>query len=237
MAWSRVEKYIANVRGALRELNIETLASKNPGLDFKSLVDAVSRYASDAEYYLRKGDVETALAAASYAEGLLDALRYLNISRVEWPSEPMEEKRVFLGGTFDIIHPGHVELLEFASRLGKVHVAVARDVNVARIKGREPLLDENSRLKLVSSMKHVYNAFLGDPEDIYKSLEAVKPHVIVLGPDQPFKEEQLALEAERRLGYKPEILRYPEKRAFSGSLQGSRDIVKAICQKMCRETV
>ncbi|MFN4046111.1 MAG: DUF357 domain-containing protein, partial [Acidilobaceae archaeon] len=98
------------------------------------------------------------------------------------------------------------------------------------------VLDENSRLKLVSSMKHVYRAFLGDPEDIYKSLEAVKPHVIVLGPDQPFKEEQLALEAERRLGYKPEILRYHEKKAFSGSLQGSRDIVRAICQKMCQET-
>ncbi len=236
MTGSRVEKYIANVRRVLGGLNVETLASERPGLNFKPLVDAASRYVSDAEYYLRKGDVETALAAASYAEGLLDALRYLGVARIEWPSEPLEEKRVFLGGTFDIIHPGHVELLEYASRLGKVHVAVARDVNVARIKGRKPLLDENSRLKLVLSIKHVYKAFLGDPEDIYKSLETVKPHIIVLGPDQPFKEEHLALEAEKRLGYKPEIIRYPEKKTFSGELQGSRDIVKAICQKMCPET-
>ncbi|MCX8195933.1 MAG: cytidylyltransferase family protein [Acidilobaceae archaeon] len=197
--------------------------------EVEPLLDAVRRYISDAKHYLNSGDEETALAIASYAEGLLDALRYLGLAEVEWPKR--EVRRVFVGGTFDILHPGHIELLQFASRLGELHVVVARDSTVERVKGRRPVLDENSRLRLVSSLRMVSRAMLGDPEDMMRSVEAVRPHVIVLGPDQPFGEEELARMAEERLGYRPEVIRFGEKREFGRGMRGSRDIVALICSR------
>jgi FAD synthetase len=231
---ARALRYIFNVREALRSLDFEGLSRRYPDLNLRGLYDAVVRYLGDAEYYAGRGDYETAIATASYAEGLLDSLKYLGLSEPRWPKAPLEEVRVFVGGTFDLIHPGHVEFLRYASSFGKLYVAVARDVNVVRVKGREPVLDELSRLKVVSSIRYVYEAFLGDEVDMFRSVERVKPHVIVLGPDQPFKEEEVVGEVERRLGYKPKVVRFEEKRVFSGKLRGSSDIVRVLCERACK---
>ncbi len=232
MSEVRARRYIFNVREALRSIDFSDLSRRYPGLDFMGLYDAIKRYLDDARYYADKGDYETAIAAASYAEGLLDSLKYLGLTTPRWPEAPVEDVRVFVGGTFDLLHPGHIELLRYASSFGKLYVAIARDVNVVRIKEREPVLDELSRLQVISAIRYVYEAFLGDERDIFKSVERVKPHIIVLGPDQPFNEEEVSKEVERRLGYKPKIVRFKEKKTFSGSLRGSRDILKQLCRKL-----
>ena len=67
------------------------------------------------------------------------------------PSSPASEPvRVFVGGTFDGLHRGHLFLLNFARRRGlaiakqlgrtgvKVSVVIARDESVRRIKHRPP---------------------------------------------------------------------------------------------------
>jgi len=225
----RVKKYIYNVEKAIESIDLRKLQSLYPNLNFTALIDSVQRYIGDARYYLSIGDYETALAIASYTEGLLDSLRYLGLVDIQWPTGYIRNKKVFVGGTFDIIHPGHIALLEFASKLGDLYVVVARDTNVVKIKGRKPVLDESSRLRIVSSIRYVYKAILGDEKDIFKSLVEVKPDIIVLGPDQPFNEEQLAEEAEKRLEYRPEIIRYTVKHEFSSGLRGSRDIIRDIC--------
>lgn len=225
----RVKRYIRNAREALR--SVESLKGIAPSINVAALADAANRYIEDAEYYLSRGDLVTALASASYAEGLLDALKYLGIMEPSWPQGG--PRRVFLAGTFDIIHPGHISLLEFASSLGDVYLTVARDVNVERIKGKRPVLDELSRLRVVSSIKYVSRASLGSEKDIFDSVEEIAPHIIVLGPDQPQREDEIAKEAQRRLGYIPEVIRYEEKREFSPGMRGSRDIVRAICSSHC----
>lgn len=230
MSEGRARRYIFNVKEAIKSIDFEELSRRYPSLNIKGLLDAIKRYTEDAEYYLSLGDYETAIAAASYAEGLLDSLKYLGLAEPKWPGGLVEEKRVFVGGTFDLIHPGHIELLRYASTLGRLYVVVARDVNVARLKGRKPVLDESSRLQVISAIRYVYRAFLGDESDIFKSVEQVKPDVIVLGPDQPFDEEYVVREAERRLGYRPQIIRFNVKREFSEGLRGSRDIIKLICE-------
>jgi cytidyltransferase-related domain len=232
MSEVRVRRYIFNLREALCSLDLSELSRRYPDLNFGGLLDAVKRYLDDAIYYANKGDFETAIAAASYAEGLLDSLKYLGLSEPRWPESLLEEVRVFVGGTFDILHPGHIELLRYASGFGKLYVVVARDVNVVRVKGRGPVLDELSRLKIVSSIRYVYEAMLGDEEDIYRSVERVKPHVIVLGPDQPFSEEEVAREVERRLSYRPTVVRFKEKIAFSGELRGSSDVMRVLCERL-----
>ncbi len=227
----RVRRYINGVRGALSSVEWSSLP---PDLDYYRLKDAVERYLTDAEYYLSKGDVETALVAVSYAEGLLDSLKYLGVIELQWP-KPMEEKRIFVGGTFDIIHPGHIALLEYAARLGKVFVVIARDSTVKRIKGRPPLLNEEARLRIVSSIRYVYEARLGYEGDFLKSVEDIKPDIIVLGPDQRFDEEELADMVEERLGYRPIVKRFTGKIDFSNGMRSTSDIIRKACSSsLCR---
>ena len=47
-----------------------------------------------------------------------------------------KDKIVMVAGTFDLIHPGHLYLIQEARKLGKVVVVVGRDKNVERVKGR-----------------------------------------------------------------------------------------------------
>ncbi|MEB3774061.1 MAG: cytidylyltransferase family protein [Desulfurococcales archaeon] len=232
-AAERARRYIIGVKRVLEDLRVPRL----PGVDVDRLIDAVKRYVEDAEYYLSRGDGETALAAVSYAEGLLDSLKYLGVIELEWES-PGEEPIVFVGGTFDIIHPGHIELLRYASKHGRVVVTIARDSTVERIKGRPPLLAEEDRLRIISSIRYVYRARLGHEGDPIKSVEEVMPDVIVLGPDQGFDEDQLAREVERRTGKRPRVIRYPGKITFSGGLRSTSDIVKKACRSsLCRALV
>ena len=223
----RVKKYLSGVREALRSLD-------GLGQEYSSLVDAAKRYAEDAEYYLGAGDCLTALAAVSYAEGLLDSLKYLGVVEARWRSVASDvERKVFVGGTFDILHPGHVDLLRFASSFGLVHVVVARDATVERLKGRKPLLNEAARLEVISSVRYVYKAILGDPEDPLASVGRVRPDVIVLGPDQPHEPDVLTRTVKSRFGFEPKVVRYPEKRAFGSGLRSTSDIIRVVCETRC----
>ena len=142
---------------------------------------------------------------------------------------------MFVGGTFDILHPGHVELFRYGASLGRLVVTIARDSTVRRIKGREPLLSEEDRLRVVSSIRYVYRARLGYEDDPIRSVEDVKPDIILLGPDQGFDEEELAREVERRTGKKPRVIRFKGKLGFSGGLRSSSDIIKKACAtSICR---
>lgn len=220
----RAVRYAENVLEALGKLKGEL------GEWYSSLLDASKRYAEDALYYAGKGDCDTALSAASYAEGLIDALKYMSIVEPKWPSSFKEEKKVFVAGTFDIIHPGHIELLRYASQYGKVHVVVARDKNVLYGKGKRPVLDEESRLKVVSSIRYVYDAVIGDPEDKLRPLEKIRPDIIVLGPDQPYDPSMLADLVEERTGKRPTVVRFEGKKSFSGGLKSTSDIIRRICE-------
>ncbi len=230
-ARERVRRYIRGLRDALSKVDWGSLP---PGFRYERLRDAIERYLSDAEYYLAKGDDETALVAVSYAEGLLDSLKYLGLLDIEWP-KPIEEKRVFVGGTFDIIHPGHIALLEYAARLGKVFVVIARDSTVKKLKGRPPLLSEDARLRVISSIRYVYEARLGYRDDFLRSVEDIRPDVIVLGPDQKFDEDELADTIEERLGYRPVIERFKGKIEFSDGMKSTSDIIRKACSSsLCR---
>ncbi len=116
---------------------------------------------------------------------------------------------VFVAGTFDGLHAGHLRLFEFARKKGTelqkklrrkstvLHVIVARDANVKKAKGKPPLHSEVERLKLVKSLRQVDRALLGHPVDFLQSVRKVKPDMIVLGHDQDNgMEERL-----KRIGY------------------------------------
>lgn len=205
-AAKRVEAYITNVELVLEELEGRL---QEP---YSRLARLARLYANDARYYLEKGDVFTALACIAYAEGLIDALRHLRVVELNWRplSQLLARPRVVVAGTFDILHPGHIHLLREAWKRGRVHVIIARDANVKRMKGREPIVPEQQRLAVVSAVRYVADARLGDEKDMLKPLEELKPDVILLGPDQWPDEEKLKKMLEER-GVKARVERLPER--------------------------
>src|SRR2546427_8256432 len=90
-------------------------------------------------------------------------------------------KVVFIGGTFEVIHPGHIYTIQQAKKLGDVLVAVvARDATVRRRKGRDPIVSEEERRKVLSAIRYVDVAMLGSDSNIYDTLEKVSPGIVAL---------------------------------------------------------
>ena len=99
-------------------------------------------------------------------------------------------KIVLAGGVFDIIHPGHINTLNDAKKLGDVLVVVvATDKTAIKMKRRKPLHNAKLRHELVSSLIMVDLCIVGDEEDIFKTVYLVKPQIIVLGYDQAHQEK------------------------------------------------
>lgn len=108
-------------------------------------------------------------------------------------------KVVFIGGGFEIIHPGHLFTIEQAKRLGDVLVVVlARNSTIRKRKRRAPVASEEDRLALMSSLRPVDAAILGVEGDIYETLERVRPDVVALGYDQHHAEREIKREAAAR---------------------------------------
>ena len=99
-------------------------------------------------------------------------------------------KVVLAGGVFDIIHPGHIHTLNSAKALGDVLiVVVATDKTAQKMKKRVPLHNQKLRRELVDSLLMVDLCVVGSEEDIFKTVDLVRPEVIALGYDQVHQEK------------------------------------------------
>lgn len=108
-------------------------------------------------------------------------------------------KVVFMGGTFEILHYGHIYTIKKAKELGDfLVVVVARDSTVRKMKGREPIVNEQKREELVSSIRYVDSVVRGSEVNIYETLEKVKPDIVALGYDQHHSEKEIIQEAKKR---------------------------------------
>ena len=101
-------------------------------------------------------------------------------------------KSVLIAGTFEIVHPGHLALIEEAEKHGRVTVVLARDSTVARIRKRPSIIPEKQRLQVIEKIKGVDKAILGhEGMDLYRIVCEIKPDLVVLGPNQQFEEDEL----------------------------------------------
>jgi len=97
---------------------------------------------------------------------------------------------VLAGGVFDIIHPGHIYTLNEAKKLGDVLVAVvATDNTAVKMKKRMPLHTQEQRQELVNSLSMVDLCMIGQENDIFKTVNRVRPQIIALGYDQVHQEK------------------------------------------------
>jgi D-glycero-beta-D-manno-heptose 1-phosphate adenylyltransferase len=103
--------------------------------------------------------------------------------RERWRSEG--KKVVFTNGCYDILHPGHVRLLERARSLGDVLVlALNTDSSVQRLKGpSRPFFDEQTRAELALHLEAIDAVTLFDEDTPRDLIAAVVPDVLVKGAD------------------------------------------------------
>jgi len=117
------------------------------------------------------------------------------------------KKIVLAGGVFDIIHPGHIHTLNAAKALGDVLVvAIATDKTAQKMKKRQPLHNQELRRELVSCLSMVDKAIVGHEDDIFETVRAIKPDIIVLGYDQVHQKQFIA-DGCKRINLDVEIVR------------------------------
>lgn len=95
------------------------------------------------------------------------------------------ERIVFTNGCFDLIHVGHVRLLQEAKKLGtRLVVAINSDASVKRLKGPErPIVNENNRAEILSHLASVDAVTIFDEDTPLEVIQAIRPQVIVKGGD------------------------------------------------------
>lgn len=99
-------------------------------------------------------------------------------------------KVVLAGGVFDIIHPGHIHTLKAAKDLGDVLVvAIATDKTAEKMKKRLPLHTQDQRKMLVDALSIVDVGIVGNEENLFKTVDLIRPQIIALGYDQVHQEK------------------------------------------------
>ena len=95
------------------------------------------------------------------------------------------KKLVFTNGCFDIIHPGHLDLLSRARQLGDVLVvAINSDNSVRRLKGPErPVFPESERAEILKALDVVDFVCTFDEDTPLETILTIRPDVLVKGSD------------------------------------------------------
>jgi len=104
-------------------------------------------------------------------------------ARVNWKKEG--KRVVFTNGCYDLLHPGHIRLLEQARSLGDILIlALNSDDSVRRLKGpTRPLLSEQERAEVASGLAAVDAITVFDEDTPRELIAAVLPDVLVKGAD------------------------------------------------------
>lgn len=98
--------------------------------------------------------------------------------------------RVFANGCFDVLHRGHYELIQYASSLGELDVALDSDEKVSRDKGPDrpiyPLEDRVYQMCCLKGVNTVYT--FNTREELENLIYKIQPDILVVGSDWKGKE-------------------------------------------------
>ena len=95
------------------------------------------------------------------------------------------KKIVFTNGCFDILHVGHIRLLNDAKKLGDILVVgINSDSSVKKLKGENrPVNIESDRKTLLESLKSVDYVFTFDEDNPLNLIKKIRPNILVKGGD------------------------------------------------------
>lgn len=104
---------------------------------------------------------------------------------VNWMRRNKRKKIVFTNGCFDLLHSGHVYLLQEAKKMGDVLVvALNTDDSIKRLKGdSRPIKSFEERAGIISAMDVVDYVVPFDQDTPYKLIDYIRPDILVKGGD------------------------------------------------------
>ena len=95
-------------------------------------------------------------------------------------------KKVFVNGTFDLLHRGHLELLNYAlGQGGHVCVGIDTDDRVRRMKGRtRPIHNQEERKFFLENLKSVDEVrFFSSDKELEGLVKSYQPDIMIVGSD------------------------------------------------------
>jgi len=94
-------------------------------------------------------------------------------------------KKIWVNGTFDIVHIGHIKLLEYASTLGTVRVGIDSDNRVREKKGESrPYNGIEDRMEFIRSIKFVDSVVSFDSDKtLIDRIKEWESEIMVIGND------------------------------------------------------
>ena len=101
------------------------------------------------------------------------------------------EIKVWVNGTFDVLHIGHIKLLEFASQFGEIRVGIDTDERVKQFKGElRPINCIKDRIYFMNSIKYVNSSVsFSTDEELCDRIKEWNADVIIIGND--YKEKKV----------------------------------------------
>jgi D-glycero-beta-D-manno-heptose 1-phosphate adenylyltransferase len=149
--------------------------------------------------------------------------REINIQKSP-PTSRRPKKVVFANGVFDLLHPGHLELLKFAKSIGdKLIVGINSDRSVRLLKGPDrPIQDEHARKAVLESLRFVDEVVVFDELRTTEIVRRLLPDVIVKG-------DEYASEAIRATDVVPdsvEIFTFPVIRGPDGARLSTTAVIE-----------
>ena len=100
-------------------------------------------------------------------------------------------KIIFVNGCFDVLHPGHIQLFEYAKSLGDyLIVAIDSDEKVSQMKGKDrPIFSQDDRARTLEAIRyidvvHIFNS----KEELEDLIKTINPDIMIVGSDWKGKE-------------------------------------------------
>lgn len=93
--------------------------------------------------------------------------------------------KVWVNGSFDVLHIGHIKLLEYAFSLGEVFVGIDSDKRIKQLKGNNrPFNSEQDRFDFLSSIKYISKIrIFNSDEELINLIQFYQPDYMVIGSD------------------------------------------------------
>lgn len=110
----------------------------------------------------------------------------------------MKTKKVYIALAADIIHPGHLNIINEGAKYGEVYVGVLTDEAISSYK-RLPVFDFDTRLEIVSNIRNVHHVLVQKTVSYKENLEKLKPDYVIhgdnwrLGAQRKVREEVIKL--------------------------------------------
>lgn len=116
--------------------------------------------------------------------GVTSKITTLNAAQVQVKAwQAMREKIIFTDGHFDLLHPGHIHILQQAKELGdRLVVGINADATIRRLKGSgKPILSERERAYVLSALDCVDLVVPFDEDTPLPLIKALRPDILVSG--------------------------------------------------------